>query len=430
MSYKRTLTITLQTILAFTLLFGSITVFAQDEEPPAEEATIEATEGADPAVIAQGETLFRENCMSCHRIHEKLVGPALKNIYDRRDMDWIKAFIKNSQAVIASGDEYAVNLYNEYNQTVMTSFAFEDEEIESIVAYIRAETEKGPETAAVATADGEVVAQGSGVPESYLNAIAIGLIFVLVLILIVLSLIVSLLVRYLKANEEISEEDKELVTSKVSASQIFKSKAFIGFATFVFVALIGKVVLDGLFMVGVQQGYAPKQPIAYSHALHAGEYEIDCNYCHTGVRKAKNANIPSANICMNCHSAIQNVQGKEGISPEIQKIYDAVESNTPIQWVRIHNLPDLAYFNHQQHVAVGGIECETCHGEIKEMVVVSQHSSLTMGWCISCHRETEVNAKGNAYYDKLVQVHEEKHGSKAALKVEDIGGLECAKCHY
>ena len=391
----------------------------------------EAAVSTDEAAISQGETLFKENCMSCHRVHEKLVGPALKDIYNRRDMDWIKAFVKNSQAVIASGDDYAVNLYNEYNQTVMTSFAFEDAEIESIVAYIKAETDKGPEVAAPAEGGDAAAAGGAqgGIPESYLTAIAAGLIFILVLILIVLSIIVSLLVRFLKDKDEIADQDKELVASSVKISDIVKSKAFIGLVTFIFVALIGKVVLDGLFMVGVQQGYAPKQPIAYSHALHAGEYEIDCNYCHTGVRKAKNANIPSANICMNCHSAIQNVQGKDGISPEIQKIYDAVENNKPIEWVRIHNLPDLAYFNHQQHVAVGGIECETCHGEIKEMVVVEQHASLTMGWCISCHRETDVNTKGNAYYDKLVQLHDEQHG-KDALKVEDIGGLECAKCHY
>lgn len=391
----------------------------------------ETSVSTDETAITQGETLFRENCTACHRIHENLVGPALKEIYIRRDIDWIKAFVRNSAAVIASGDKYANNLYNEYNKIMMTPFSdFSDEEIESIIAFIKSESEKGPEVAETAVAEGQeqVEAQG-GIPEKYLNAIAIGLVFILVLILIVLSLIVSLLVRFLKAREDISVEDKELVSSKVSLLEIVKSKAFIGLVTFVFVALIGKVVLDGLYMVGVQQGYAPKQPIAYSHALHAGKYEIDCNYCHTGVRKSKNANIPSANICMNCHSAIQNIKGKEGVSPEIKKIYDAVENNKPIQWVRVHNLPDLAYFNHQQHVAVAEIECQTCHGEIQEMEVVKQHSSLTMGWCISCHRETDVNTRGNAYYDKLVQVHEDKHG-KGPLKVEDIGGLECAKCHY
>ena len=125
---------------------------------------------------------------------------------------------------------------------------------------------------------------------------------------------------------------------------------------------------------------------------------------------------------MNCHSAIKTD------SKEIQKIYAAVETNTPIEWVRVHNLPDLAYFNHSQHVEVGEIACQTCHGPIEEMDVVYQYSPLTMGWCINCHRETDVNTKGNEYYDKLVKLHSET--SKSPMKVEDIGGLECSKCHY
>jgi hypothetical protein len=202
-----------------------------------------------------------------------------------------------------------------------------------------------------------------------------------------------------------------------------------------FTAVVFKNVIDGLYSVGVAQGYMPTQPIAYSHKLHAGTYQINCNYCHTSVYKGKSANIPSANICMNCHNAIKTE------SPEIAKIYEAIgwdpESRSyiegyeqkPIEWVRIHNLPDLAYFNHSQHTNVGGIDCQTCHGPIQEMEVVYQYSTLTMGWCINCHRETEVNTADNAYYDKLVELHEE---SKAVgnLKVEDIGGLECSRCHY
>jgi len=125
---------------------------------------------------------------------------------------------------------------------------------------------------------------------------------------------------------------------------------------------------------------------------------------------------------MNCHNAIKTE------SPYIKRIYNAIERNEPIQWVRIHNLPDLAYFNHAQHVKVGGIECVTCHGPIQEMEVVQQYSSLTMGWCINCHRETVVKTDGNAYYDKLVKMHAEN--SKDPLKVVNIGGLECSKCHY
>ena len=125
---------------------------------------------------------------------------------------------------------------------------------------------------------------------------------------------------------------------------------------------------------------------------------------------------------MNCHNAI-----KQG-SPEIQKIYRAIEKDEPIQWVRVHNLPDFAYFNHSQHTNVAGLDCANCHGEVAQMEVIQQRSSLTMGWCIDCHRKTDVNSEGNAYYDKLLEVHKKNH--KEPLKVKDIGGLECSKCHY
>lgn len=228
--------------------------------------------------------------------------------------------------------------------------------------------------------------------------------------------------KYLKKESDLSEEDLEVLNQRTNWAAIFKSQAFIGITAFVFLALVLKATVEGLITIGVQQGYAPTQPIPFSHKLHAGEYQIDCKYCHTGVEKGKAANIPSANICMNCHNAIKTT------SPIIQKIYEYIEKDEPIQWVRVHNLPDLAYFNHQQHVKVAGIDCENCHGNIKEMEVVQQVSLLTMGWCIDCHRKTAVNAKDNAYYDNLVQLHAKR--SKQPMKVEDIGGLECAKCHY
>jgi hypothetical protein len=178
----------------------------------------------------------------------------------------------------------------------------------------------------------------------------------------------------------------------------------------------------------VQQGYSPKQPIAFSHKIHAGDMEIDCKYCHTGVMKGKSATIPSVNICMNCHNQIKaGTQTGEG---EIAKILTAYANNKPIEWVRIHNLPDLAYFNHSQHVNVAGVECQTCHGPIQEMEVVKQYSLLTMGWCIDCHRKTDINTKGNKYYDNLVELHNERKGKGAPFKVEENGGLECSKCHY
>jgi len=377
----------------------------------------------DPAVISTGKQLFDGNCKACHKIHERLVGPALQDVYNRApSIDWIKSFIKNPPKMIQGGDEYANALYNEY-KSYMTAFPFEDEQIMALMAYIKDETNKGP--AVVAPTDGGAADVGTGsasAPSEYLNLILIGLVVVLVLIFGVLIMIVNVMKRYLNKQEGVSEEDKEIVSQSFSISSLVRSKPFIFIATFLIVALIFKGVINGLFSIGIQRGYKPTQPIAFSHKIHAGDNQIDCNYCHTGVRKSKSANIPSANICMNCHSSIL-VE-----SPEIQKIYAAVENNQPIEWVRIHNLPDLVYFNHSQHVQVGGLECQTCHGQIQEMEVVEQQTNLTMGWCVECHRTTEVNSKGNAYYEKLLEYHKGK--GNEIMTVEDIGGLECAKCHY
>ena len=439
--------------LLTTLFFIGLSADAQDAADSTAAAPAEAEAGAssgggasadgiptDDAVISAGESLFNNNCTVCHAINQQVVGPALKNVHERRDLPWLIGFIKNSQKVIQSGDDYAVNLYNEYNKTVMPSFAYSDEEITSIVAYIKAESSAA--AAPTAAADGAAPAEGQeagatggggGIPSGYLLAILIGLVVILGLILLVLVLIVAVLTKFLNQKTDLDEADREILDQKTDVKKLVQSRPFIGMMLFIFMALVVKLVLDGLYSVGVQQGYQPEQPIAFSHALHAGQYEIQCQYCHTGVMKAKSANIPSANICMNCHQQIKTE------SPEIQKIYAAIDfdkdsqtygnNKKPIEWVRIHNLPDLAYFNHAQHVNVGGLECQTCHGPIQEMPVVYQYSKLTMGWCINCHRETEVNAKDNAYYDKLLELHDES-ASGEPMKVEDIGGLECSKCHY
>ncbi|WP_420385821.1 cytochrome c3 family protein [Roseivirga sp.] len=395
-------------------VFSGNQVFAQRDAVP-----------TDPEIISQGEQLFNEyQCNTCHRVESKLVGPALAGVYDRRDIDWIYKWVKNSQALIASGDAQANALFNEYNKTIMAAYDLEDSQIMSILAYVRDREENPPvaDTAAAATGDADAAGGGTGVPASYLNIIVGALVVVLLLILAVLALIIGVLKRYLQDKKDLDEADEDVVNESFSLMAFFKSPTVIGIITFLVIALAAKNVIDGLYTIGVQQGYQPKQPIAFSHKIHAGQYEIACQYCHTGVEIGKSANIPSVNICMNCHSSIKTD------SPEIQKLYAAQDSGEPIEWVRIHNLPDLAYFNHSQHVKVGEIECQTCHGEIQEMEVVKQHAPLTMGWCIDCHRNTSLNTQGNGYYDKLVELHNKN--SATPMKVADIGGLECAKCHY
>jgi mono/diheme cytochrome c family protein len=367
---------------------------------------------SDPAAISAGEALFKANCSACHKVKQKLVGPALAGVQDRvPSTDWIIAFVQNSSKVIAGGDEYANKIYNEYNKTQMTAFSsLKADQVLSIIAYVNAEAAK-PDVVAAPAAEAGGAAAESGAPVAYLNAIVVGMVVILLLLIVVLGMILTALRKYLAA-KDLSEADREIVDSGISLGTILQSRGFMFAVTFVVSAVAFKAVINGLYSIGVQKGYSPAQPIAFSHKIHAGQYEIDCNYCHTGAMKGKNANS----------------QGKLTGTAEIAKIYAAVQENKPVEWVRIHNLPDLAYFNHAQHVNVGGIACQTCHGPIETMDVVRQHALLTMGWCIDCHRKTDVNSKGNAYYDKMVELH--NAAGKKSMKVEDIGGLECSKCHY
>ena len=405
-------------LLLFITLSNTYQLLAQEEQE----------ETFDQNIVSSGESLFKGNCTVCHAINEVVIGPALRDVHERQSEEWIYAFIKNSQKVIKSGDEYAVDLYNQYNQTLMTSFDFSDDELNSILTYIKSESVKEIQVAVIDNVvDGGEVSSSSISSDNFYLSLGLNIVLLIVLIFILLRF-TNLSKKYviLKDNQNkgklLDDDDKEIVDSGFKIKKFIKSNKVVGIASFVFIAVFVKSCIDGLYTIGIQQNYQPTQPIAFSHKIHAGQYEIDCNYCHTGVNISKSANIPAVNICMNCHGVINTDK------PEIQKILTAYEENRPIEWVRVHNLPDLSYFNHSQHVAVGGIECNTCHGPIEEMEVVYQYSELTMGWCINCHRESEINSKGNDYYDKLVELH--KDSSKEPLKVEDIGGLECSKCHY
>lgn len=419
--------------LSLTLWLNSAHVFAQDPAAAggASAAAPAASGGAD---AEKGKTIFSNNCAQCHAVtDEKIVGPGLKGIQQRTPgKEWLYKWIRNSSAVIASGDAYANQVFNANGKIQMSSFPnLTNADIDGILAYIE-QSNAAPATAAVAggaAQGGATAAAGGGAatsgPSELFTFVLVALLIVMLLVLGVLLAIVTILSRAVTpvAVTDGSQPNVSLGQRlKEGLSSTFNNSTLRSVVIWLFILVATKETIDGAYSIGIQQGYAPKQPIAYSHKLHAGQYKIDCNYCHTGVNKGKSATIPAANICMNCHGVIK----KE--SPEIQKIYTAIEQNRPIEWIRVHNLPDLAYFNHAQHVNVGNIQCQTCHGEIEKMEVVEQRSSLTMGWCIDCHRKTEVNTKDNAYYDKLVALH--KKESKEPLRVANIGGLECSKCHY
>jgi mono/diheme cytochrome c family protein len=397
------------------------------------------------ADVAEGEKLFNANCTSCHAINDKVVGPALKDVDKRQSEAWLIKWIQNSQAVIKSGDEYANKLYKEYNQSAMTAFPqLKDDQVKSILAYIKTggaatTVENGTPTATAKTEGG-----------FYSEGLLIGLLIFAGVLLI----IIFILVKIRKVVDKIHDEKypEEADEKKIHWKQNKKSTRF---KLFVKHPVVGTLAVGALLTVvlglygydygqtkvGVQKGYEPVQPINYSHELHAGKYKINCQYCHSSADKGKQASIPSASTCMNCHTYVKAKAKYNGkVSPEIQKIYNAVGYDAkngtyiagfkqqPIKWVRIHNLPDHAYFNHAQHVKIGKVECQSCHGPIETMKVVSQQRSLQMGWCINCHREAKVDVANNDYYEKL---HKDlKASNKDFITVAQNGGLECAKCHY
>ena len=180
---------------------------------------------------------------------------------------------------------------------------------------------------------------------------------------------------------------------------------------------------------GRAKGYSPAQPIKFSHYVHAGQNKTDCNYCHYTAKISKTAGIPSGSICYNCHFLVRN--GTRSGATEIAKILAHLDEKKPVEWVRIYKLPDFVFFSHEQHVSVGQINCEACHGNVKEMNRLYQVPDLSMGWCIDCHKTRKVNIS-NGYYQKYYPTFYDslKAGKVDSIRVVGIGGRDCGKCHY
>jgi cytochrome c553 len=399
--------------------------------------------------IKEGESLFKSDCSACHGVDRAVIGPALKGTTERHDEAWLISWIRNSQALIASGDETAIQLFEDHNKLMMPAFpTLSDDNIRNILAYVDDASKPAP-----AAAGGEGVAgQQAGASGDVSNFMFGGLIVVLIiafLVILVLNRVIRTLDRIiLKNRNDIAETDEGEEDGGESSGKVFvdklkklsRNKKLVFFVVLGIVALLSTAGWNVMWNVGVHEGYQPVQPIKFSHQLHAGVNQIDCQYCHSGAATSKNASIPSLNVCMNCHNHVTASDKYNGdISPEIQKIYNAIDwdpdtrsygtDTKPVEWIRIHNLPDLAYFNHSQHVTVAGIECQKCHGPVETMAEVYQYSPLTMKWCIDCHKDTEVNSKDNAYYEQLIAAHDQlKSGEKITAAV--LGGLECGKCHY
>ncbi|MBC9797545.1 c-type cytochrome [Sinomicrobium weinanense] len=413
------LSISLAILLAF-----STTLFGQEGDP------------------GKGKQLFNANCAACHKLNQKMTGPPLAGVTEKQSREWLHKWIKNNVALRKSGDPDAIAIYEEYGGAAMNVFPqLSEQDIDDILAYTAAPP---PSPVAGGGADGQVVAQDTSSGIS--NEVVLGaLVLVFAMLVIMLVLVNKTLMRIAEAKGiELPEEQKK----RLPLWKAFVKNQFLVLVSVVFLLLVSAYFVYGYLMqVGVDQGYAPVQPIHFSHRIHAGDNEIDCKYCHSSARVSRTSGIPSLNVCMNCHKNIMEVapetgtaeHSKEFYDGEIQKLYEAVGwdvenqrytgETKPVKWVKIHNLPDFVYFNHSQHVSVAGLECQKCHGPIEEMEIVEQFSPLTMGWCVNCHRTTEVKMEGNEYYEKIHEELSKKYGVEK-LTAAQMGALECGKCHY
>ncbi len=441
---------------------------------------------------AKGAALWKANiCQSCHAgsMKENMTGPALGGVQERwagEPREHLYRWVQNSQKLIGSGESArAIAVWNQYKPTAMSNYTnLSNSDVEHLLAFING-VYTGSYNPAGAT--GAAVAQVDQVEtdNTWLFIILGGA-------LLLLSLILARVTSNLQYMVETSEGG---APARRTLTQILTSKGMIAFVIFVIVVLGGYTTVNHAIDLGRQQDYKPEQPIKFSHEVHAGIHKIECQYCHDGARRSKHSVIPAVNTCMNCHRAINygsqygtaeiskifaaigwdptegayienydqmtNDQARQIYSKwiadkyiseggDIDEVENVVEEQWdgiytaltneytgdervagPIEWTRIHNLPDHAYFNHAQHVTVGKLKCQNCHGPVQEMEVVYQYSPLSMGWCINCHRETQVQFEDNAYYDSYQKYHEEiDAGTRDGVTVEDIGGINCQRCHY
>ena len=392
-----------------------------------------------------GEALFKAKCASCHKVDKPFTGPALKGWKDRVPGDgWIYKWVANSTAVRET-DAYAKALFAQWNKVPMTNFPeLKKEEVDAIMKYV---DDWVP----------PVAPTGTTAPESD-DSLLFGI------LTLVLALIAFILLQVNSNLRKLSDEKEGVL--RPEPVPFYKNKTYIMTGILLLFAVGGYYTINGAIGLGRQQNYQPEQPIFYSHKVHAGTNQISCLYCHGGAQDSKQAGIPSVNTCMNCHKAIDKYEGPDELvredgtkvdgTAEIQKLYAYAGWNSatksynpdnnndgipdgakPIEWIKIHNLPDHVYFNHSQHIKVGKQDCQTCHGNIQEMPEVFQFSALSMGWCINCHRDTKVdfydkeNKTGNKFYSIYEKFHNDlKNHKMDSVTVEAIGGTECQKCHY
>ncbi len=385
---------------------------------------------------ADGEALFKANCANCHKPLEDYIGPMMQGARKREPSPgWAVKWVNNVNSMLET-DPYAKGLLAKYGSR-MTQFNLKTDEIVAILDYADAYTPPAP----------AIPAAGAGAPAED-NSLLFGI------LTLILAVIAMVLLQVNSSLRKLSDEKDGILRSE--PVPFYRNKTYLMMGILILFCSGGYMTINAAMGLGRMKNYQPEQPIYYSHKVHAGTNQISCLYCHGGAQDSKHANVPAVNTCMNCHMAIKEYKGdpivkEDGTqvngTTEIQKLYAYAGWNPdkkvydkpgkPIEWVKIHNLPDHVYFNHSQHVKVGKQNCQTCHGNIQEMPEVYQFSDLSMGWCINCHRESKVDfydkttGQGNKFYSIYEKFHNDiKAGKMDSVTVEKIGGTECQKCHY
>jgi cytochrome c551/c552 len=393
-----------------------------------------------------GKTLFSSKCASCHNPLKDATGPKLGGVLESDfysgDITKIYNWVYNVNKLVATDPHYMA-LKGQFG-SVMTQFdrgSLTEKDVQAIFGYIQT----------VVADDAKPKENGGGGEgeTSNQNAIIFGIISLILAI-------IALILMQVNSNLKKMSDDAEGI-HRPDPVPFYRNKVYIALFSVVLFIVGGFYLTKGAIGLQRQKDYQPKQPIFYSHKVHAGINQINCLYCHGNAWDSKTAAIPSVNVCMNCHKNINEYKGpklydEDGElvdgTAQIQKLYEFAgfdpkkpaawdpSKAKPIQWERIHSLPDHVYFNHSQHIRAGKVQCQTCHGEITGMNEVKQFAELSMGWCINCHRQTKVDfnyndSTGNKFYSIYERFHNDfKAGKMDSVRVKDIGGLECQKCHY
>ncbi len=413
--------------------------------------------------FADGGGNFKAKCSSCHQPHKNGTGPKLFQARQKWSTGGAKEgsiyqWVNNWQTA-AANDPYAAGV-SKWSATAMNAFPeLSKVQIDEILDWVDAQ----PDPATAGPANGAPVVDVDPASSEEGGNTWLWIILSTMFIIIILS--VGGVRRQLKISTGESTPNDNLTYTEEFKAWAWKYRLPVGLGTLVIFLSLIVTLFQGLGRINVVENYQPSQPIAFPHDKHAGVNGIDCKYCHNSVTKSKSAGIPTVNVCMNCHKQI-NGEGKP-YAAEVKKIYSAAgydptgsgkyTGNTkPILWNKVHVLPDHVYFNHSQHVVVGGIDCKQCHGDMTKMSeavkvqpveelnkiegnIKLSKPTLTMGWCIECHGAKEVSLGDgkNGYYDEIHRRLRDNDKSlyKKYLKdgkvtVSELGGWECAKCHY